>query len=101
MLNASTEDTRDSIRKAADVYDIDFPIMVDETQLVAESLKVNKAGEVLVINPATMRLLYRGPLDRVVASGGDDGVAQAVPVQPLASVLAKAVAGEAINDTVT
>jgi peroxiredoxin len=102
MLNASGQDSFDSIRRAASVYNIDFPIMVDETQLVAESLKVAKAGEVLVVNPATMRLLYRGPLDRASQGGDDgDGAAQAAPKQPLAGVLAKAVAGEDIKETVS
>jgi AhpC/TSA family len=55
MLNASKDDNLEAVRRAASVYDIDFPIMIDESQLVAESLNISKAGEVLVLNPQSMR----------------------------------------------
>ena len=95
----------------ANTYDIDLPIMMDESQLVAENLGVTKAGEVLVIDPNTRQVLYHGPLDRSVGRGGDgdDGAprrarpapaaagAPAAPRQapstPLADVLGKVVAG--------
>ena len=104
MLNASKDDNLDSIRRAASVYDIDFPIMHDDTQLVAESLKIAKAGEILVVNPQTMRLAYRGPLDRAAPPTDDgDGAATAKtpPAQPLAEALAKVVEGGDIKETVT
>jgi hypothetical protein len=101
MLNAGKDESADAIRRAAATYDIDFPIMVDETQLVAESLKVSKAGEVIVVNPATLRLLYRGPLDKAVFQSDDGPATSAAPAQPLAGVLAKAVSGQEIKSTVT
>jgi hypothetical protein len=39
MLNADNKDNLDAIRRVASVFDIDFPIMKDETQLVAENLR--------------------------------------------------------------
>jgi peroxiredoxin len=102
MMN-STNESLDSIRKVATTYDIDFPIMADETQLVAENLKVAKAGEVLVIDPRSKQLVYRGPLDRAPMGGGDDGDtpragAPAAPAKkistPLADALANVVAGK-------
>jgi peroxiredoxin len=109
MLNASREDNLDSIRKLAKTYDVDFPIMYDESQLVAESLDISKAGEVLVIEPTSRKLVYRGPLDRAVMRGaGDDAgpsVAQAQAATkavgtPLADALGRAVAGNLDADTV-
>ena len=109
MLNASLEDNLDSIRRTAKTYDIDFPIMVDESQLVAESLQISKAGEVLVIEPNSRKLVYRGPLDRPVMRGaGDDAgpsVAQANAAQkaagtPLADALGRVVAGNLDGDSV-
>jgi hypothetical protein len=97
MLNgAGNNDSLQSVQRLASTYDIDFPIMLDESQLVTESLKITKAGEVLVIDPNTRQLLYRGPLDRPAPPDRDDGTAgaerKAVPA-PLAESLAKAVAG--------
>ena len=94
MLNSSKDDNVESIRRTAATYGIDFPIMWDETQLVAESLKVAKAGEVLVIEPNSKQVLYHGPLDRPPAPERDDGSSggKAAPA-PLADALAKLVSG--------
>jgi hypothetical protein len=62
MMNSSAADDVASIRRQADAYDIDFPIMLDQSQLVAETLQMTHAGEVLVLDPSTRQLLYRGPL---------------------------------------
>lgn len=62
MMDSAADDNLHSIREHADVYDIDFPIMLDDTQLVAETLGIKSAGEVVVIEPNTRKLLYHGPL---------------------------------------
>jgi peroxiredoxin len=104
MLNADQNDSFDALRRTASVYDIDFPIMKDETQLVAESLNISKAGEIVVVNPTSRRVMYRGPLDKGGRGGGDDGgegdAGKAAPPQQLAGVLAKAIAGEEVKETV-
>ena len=40
-----------------------IPVLADEQKLVAESLQVQQAGEVLVINPQRLSLYYRGGAD--------------------------------------
>ena len=43
-----------------------LPVLVDDTQLVAESLEVVRTAEVFVIDPETWQLVYRGPMhDRI------------------------------------
>jgi peroxiredoxin len=105
MINADQKDSLDAIRRVASVYDIDFPILKDDAQLVAENLNLTKAGEIVVVNPTTLRVLYRGPLDRASAPGGDGGEGgaprRAPAPQVLAGVLQKVVAGEEIKETVT
>src|SRR5262245_23169857 len=109
MLNASPEDNLESIRRTAKLYDIGFPIMHDESQLVAETLGVTKAGEVFVIEPNSKTLLYRGGLDRAQMRGaGDDAgpsvqdaaKAQKAAGTPLADAIGRAVAGKLDQDTV-
>ena len=62
MLNSAAEDDRVSVQRHAELYDVDFPIMLDDSQLVAETLAVTHAGEVIVLEPDTKSVLYRGPL---------------------------------------
>jgi hypothetical protein len=63
LLNANLQDDRTSIAEEALAYQIDFPILVDETQLVGESLGLTRTAEVLVVDPRRFRLVYRGAID--------------------------------------
>ena len=71
-LNAA--DARDDIVAAANAAGTDLPILVDETQLVAESLGVEHYGEALLIDPANMQLVYQGP----VSAAGTQALAEAL-----------------------
>ena len=61
MLNP--QDNRESIAREAVEFGYDFPILVDESQLVAESLGVERTAETFVIDPKTMTVVFRGPID--------------------------------------
>ena len=63
MLNANLQDDRENVREEANAFSIDYPILIDEAQLVAESLDLHRTAEALVIDPKTWRILYRGPID--------------------------------------
>lgn len=63
MLNPQPQDNRDSIAAEAEEFDYDFPILVDEAQLVAESLGVDRTSETFIIDPNTREILFRGPID--------------------------------------
>ena len=66
LLNANLQDDRASIQKEAAEWDIDIPILDDQTQLIGESLGLVRTAEVLVIDPKTWQVAYRGPLnDRI------------------------------------
>jgi len=53
-------DVTGASREVRQGWDMPFPALADEMKLVAESLKVTRAGEVLVFNPQRMSLYYRG-----------------------------------------
>jgi peroxiredoxin len=113
LLNSSS-DSLESIRKQAAAYDIDFPILVDESHLVAANLGFTKVGEVAVLDPNTRQLLYRGPLDSMRVGGGDDGeprpaaaaqggaqgARRAPPSTPMTDVLSKVTSGTGVTSTV-
>jgi hypothetical protein len=93
MMNSAAEDDLESIRRIAATYDIDFPIMDDHAQLVAETLNVTHAGQVLVVDPTTRRLLYRGPSVQPSSQSGRRGGPDFHAA--LTDVLRKVVAGTA------
>jgi peroxiredoxin len=74
MINSNLSDSRDQIAAAAKKQGIDMPILMDETQLIGESLNLRNNGEVLIVNPKDWTLAYRGnaqasgaALDAVIA----------------------------------
>ena len=63
MLNPVEYDNRASINKEAEEWDIDFPILDDESQIVGMGLGLTHTTEVLVIDPKIWKLTYRGPVN--------------------------------------
>jgi len=61
MLNST--DSRDAAAAEAKAQGFDIPILVDELQLVGDSLGVKREGEVFVIEPkGGFKIAYHGPL---------------------------------------
>jgi hypothetical protein len=69
LIDSNLQDGRDAIAQEAAEFGIDFPILVDETQLIGESLGVARTADVFVIDPKTWKLMYRGPVDDRLAYG--------------------------------
>jgi len=63
MIDANPQDDRKTLQRDAIRYRIDMPILKDQTQLVAESLDIDRTGEALLIDTRTWRVVYRGPVD--------------------------------------
>jgi peroxiredoxin len=63
LLNSNLQDTRDLVAKEATDFKIDFPILLDQSQLIGEALGVVRTSEVFVIDPKGWKLKYRGPMD--------------------------------------
>ena len=61
MLNSSLADTRPDIAAEAAAQGYTIPIMDDDLQLAGEQLGVTYAGEVFVLEPRMLRVLYHGP----------------------------------------
>ncbi len=49
MINSNLSDSRDAIEKEAKAQGIDLPILLDETQIIGESLGLKRNGELLVV----------------------------------------------------
>ena len=63
MINSTGRDSREALQAEAATYDLDYPILIDDTQLVAEALGITRVGELIVIEPKTLKLIFKGPLD--------------------------------------
>ncbi|MGH1469803.1 MAG: hypothetical protein ACRBCS_01315 [Cellvibrionaceae bacterium] len=48
------------------------PVLLDESQLVAETLSITKVGEVVVLDPENFNLLYRGPVNGSIKTALQD-----------------------------
>jgi len=63
LLNSNLQDTAASIAAEVDEFGFDLPVLVDQYQLVGESLQVTRTAEVYVIDPSSMTVVYHGPVD--------------------------------------
>ena len=89
MLNSATQDTREAIQQEAKDAGFDMPILLDQNQLVGETLGVKRTAEVIVINPKTWQVVYHGPVDdRSDYGGGQKPVEHRYAADALDAVLA-------------
>jgi peroxiredoxin/mono/diheme cytochrome c family protein len=86
MINSNLADSRASIEKTAQAQGIDLPILLDETQIIGESLGLKRNGELLVVDTKGWKVAYRGPL----AAGGTPHAANAIDAVLNAQPVAKA-----------
>ena len=63
LLNSNLQDNRTSIRREAETYQYDLPILMDSTQIIGEALKLTRTGEVFAIDPKTWTVTYSGAVD--------------------------------------
>ena len=63
MINANLQDDAATIAGEAEEFAIDFPILVDEDQQVGTALELDRTAEVLLIEPGSWRVVYRGPVN--------------------------------------
>ncbi len=87
MINSNLSDSRASIAKAAKAQGIELPILLDETQIIGESLGLKANGELLVVDTKGWKVAYRGPLD----AGGTPHAANAIDAVLSAKPVAHAV----------
>lgn len=89
MLNSSLQDKREAVLQEAKDAGYDLPILMDSNQLVGESLGVQRTAEVIIINPKTWQVVFRGPVDdRSDYGGGQKKVEHRYAADALTALLA-------------
>jgi len=92
MINPMGKLNRDAVAEELAQQGISIPVLMDDTQYVSESLGISQTGEVLVYDPKSFIVEFRGPagveLEQALAAliAGDD-----VPVAQVA------MSGEPVN----
>lgn len=67
LIESGTESDINVIRAARAATGTELPLLVDDGQLVSETLQFSTAGEVIVLDPQRLNVLYRGPLSDATA----------------------------------
>ncbi|MCH7671224.1 MAG: redoxin domain-containing protein [Proteobacteria bacterium] len=68
LINSSAESDLAVIRSAKADIDLQLPLLLDSGQLVSETLQLTKAGEVAILDPERLTLIYRGPVASAAAT---------------------------------
>jgi peroxiredoxin len=69
LLIDASQDTRAAVVEDATAVGLSLPVLLDESQLVAEGLGVTRTAEALVVRTKDWSIAWRGPLDDRVGYG--------------------------------
>ena len=84
LIDSSGEADIQTIRATKARHGLDLPLLIDNGQLVTETLRLTRAGEVAILDPERLTLIYRG-----------------VALESAAQSLANEIAGTAGNTIIT
>ena len=62
MINPLGLKDRDAVKAELTARHIDVPVLMDDARLISEALGIDKIGEVLVYNPKSFTVMFRGPV---------------------------------------
>ena len=97
MINPMGKHNRSAVQAKAAVYAVDIPILMDDARVISEALGIERAGEVLLYNPRSFMVEYRGSVAasekaiQEVLAGEDVSVASVATSGPVISYAATAV----------
>ncbi len=64
MINSNLGDDRASIIARAEELGLDIPVLMDPTQIIGESLGVERSGEIFVVDTSDWTVAYHGALGK-------------------------------------
>ncbi len=62
LLNPGLQNDRQSIKVEMEALGLDLPVLMDDAQLVAETLGMTRIGEAVLYDPGSFEVVYRGPV---------------------------------------
>ena len=97
MINPMGELNRSAVQAQSLEYGVDIPILMDDARVISEALGIERAGEVLLYNPRSFMVEYRGSVAasekaiQEILAGEDVSVASVATSGPVISYAATAV----------
>lgn len=79
VLVADSSETRESLKEFSSSLGTEIPFLLDKSQLIADALSVRSVGEVLVIDPLELAVLYRGDVGLFSNSAAHQALAANLP----------------------
>ncbi|MGI9327069.1 MAG: redoxin domain-containing protein [Pseudomonadales bacterium] len=98
LLNTNLQDNRKTVAAEAENFSYDIPILIDDSQLIGETLGLVRTGEVFVVDPKQWRVSYQGALDDRLTYEKQKGQAQN---HYLRDAVVQSLAGEPITTAQT
>jgi len=98
LLNSNLQDNRETITAEAEEFGYNIPILIDDTQIIGESLDLVRTGEVFVLDPKTWTVAYAGAMDDRLTYEKQKGEAQERYLQ---DALDNMIAGEPVEVAAT
>ncbi len=96
LLNAEGAN-RNRVAEEMAALGVDLPVLMDDAQVVSETLGVTHAGEALVLDPSSFSILFRGPTGAALESALSDIAAGRTPASEKIESSGCAIAFEALD----
>lgn len=64
MINPLGKENRDEVIAKLAEYGVDIPVLMDDPQVASKALGIDKTGEVIVYNPNSFSVEYKGSVDQ-------------------------------------
>lgn len=94
LLYAEANTARAAVQSMVDGQGIDFPVLIDDAQIVLAALGAQRLGEVFILDPGSQNVIHRGAL----GASGDMGAEQ---FDALQQALTGVIAGSAVTTDTT
>lgn len=63
LIDANPQDKREDLIQEAERYEIQMPILMDESQIVSTALNIQRTGEAILVDVPSWKIIFRGPID--------------------------------------
>lgn len=91
MINPTGERDREAVQAQVAQYGVDIPVLLDNAQVISQTLGIDKTGEVLLYNPKTFTVDYRGTV-----AGAEQAIEEILAGSSVSNALVAA-SGEAVT----